>query len=92
MKTSQISGQLLIVIYILIFIAIYYFLILLPQRRRAQEKQKLLSSLKVNDKVLTIGGIIGTVKSINDDTVKLQIDKDVTLKVVKGAIDSIMNE
>jgi preprotein translocase subunit YajC len=86
MITSQTSSQLLIVVYILLFIAAYYFILVLPQRRKMQEKQRLVESLKVNDEVMTAGGIIGTIKDIKEDTITLQVADNVAIKFAKDAI------
>lgn len=80
------SGQLTIIIYIIALIALYYFLLVLPQRRRAQEKERLLAGLEVNDEILTAGGIIGKAKAIKEDSITLQVDGDVNLKIAKDAI------
>ena len=87
MLKSQIGGtQLTIIIYIVIFAALYYFLLVLPQRRRAQERQRLIDSLKVNDEIITVSGIIGTIKSIGEDTFTLQIDDNATATMTKDAV------
>ncbi|HEY3373938.1 MAG TPA: preprotein translocase subunit YajC [Candidatus Aquicultor sp.] len=90
MLTGQTSGTLVIIIYIFIFIAIYYFLLVLPQRRRAQERGNIISNLKVNDNVVTIAGIYGKVKSIEEDTVMLEIADGVVIKVAKDAVAGII--
>ncbi len=90
MVKSQISGQALLILYVVIIVAAYYFLLVLPQRKRAQARRKLIENLKVNSEVVTIGGIIGTVKSIREDVIMLQVDKDVTLKVAKDAIAQVI--
>ncbi len=92
MVKSQISGQALLILYVVIIVAAYYFLLVLPQRKRAQTRRKLIESLKVNSEVVTIGGIIGTVKSIREDVIMLQVDKDVTLKIAKDAIAQVIPE
>lgn len=92
MVRSQISSELLLIIYVIIFAAAYYFLLVLPQRRRAQERQKLVESLKVNSEVITIGGIIGTVKRIEEDIVYLEVADKVTLRITKDAIGAVIEE
>ncbi len=92
MVKGQISGQFLLIIYIIIIAAAYYFLLVLPQRKRAQARQKMIENVKVNSGVITAGGIIGKVKSIQEDIIMLQVDKDVTLKVAKDAIAQVIPE
>ncbi|HZD59363.1 MAG TPA: preprotein translocase subunit YajC [Anaerolineae bacterium] len=80
------SSQLLLLIYVIGLIAVYYFLIMRPQQRRASERRALIESLKVNDEVVTAGGMYGKVKDIREDIVILQVDDNVRIKVDKGAI------
>ncbi|MBE0446580.1 MAG: preprotein translocase subunit YajC [Actinobacteria bacterium] len=80
------SSQILLLFYVVAFIAIYYFLIVRPQQRRANERRMLIESLRVNDEVLTIGGLYGKVKDIREDIVTLQVAENVRVKVDIGAI------
>lgn len=76
----------------LIFIfAIFYFLIIRPQQRRQQELQKVVENLKKGDRVVTAGGLIGTVTSIQNDYVVLKVgDNDQTkIEVLKSAITGV---
>ena len=75
----------------LIFImAIFYFLIIRPQQkkqRQAQtERDEMLSSLKPNDKVITSGGIYGTIIAVRENTVQLKIAQSVSIEVLRSAI------
>jgi preprotein translocase subunit YajC len=65
-----------------------YFVLILPGRRRDQERKTLLSGLSKNDKVLTTGGIYGTVVAVSDkeDEVTVKVDDNVRLKMVKDSI------
>ena len=60
-------------------IAIFYFLIIRPQNKKQKETQKMLSALKKGDKVVTIGGLHGTVQSVKDSTVILRVDDNCRL-------------
>src|SRR2546430_5793850 len=63
----------------LIFIfAIFYFLLIMPQQRRQKKWQKMLSELKTGDKVVTSGGIRGTIIAIKDDYLHLRVDRKST--------------
>jgi preprotein translocase subunit YajC len=74
-----------------IFIAIMYFLVIRPQKKREAERQKMLSSLRKNDRVLTTGGVYGTVMGLKDDEVVLRVDdsQNVRLRVARNAISEI---
>lgn len=70
---------------ILIFVVMYFFMIR-PQRKQQKELEAFRSSLKKGDKVVTTGGIYGTVDEITDRTVLIKVDGDVKLRVDKNSI------
>jgi preprotein translocase subunit YajC len=74
-----------------VIIAIFYFLILRPQQKRQKERQKLLESIKKGDKVVTAGGIHGTIVGVEEKTVLLQITDTVKVTVERSSI-SIVNK
>jgi preprotein translocase subunit YajC len=67
-------------------LGIFYFVILLPMKRRQQKVQAFLGALKVDDKVVTQGGIYGTIVKINDQSVRLQIAENVRIELSRNAI------
>ena len=67
-------------------LAIFYFVILLPMRRRQKKVQEFLAALKVGDKVVTSGGIYGSIARLGEDAVQLQIAANVRVDVSKAAI------
>lgn len=67
-------------------LAIFYFIILLPMKRKQQKVQQFLEALKVNDRVVTTGGIYGQITRIDDQKVQLQIADKVRIDVAKAAI------
>jgi len=73
------------VVMLVAFAAIFYFLLIRPQRRRQKEHQTLLSSIKRGDRVMTAGGIIGTVEELDDTTVVLTVEEG-KLRLSKGSI------
>lgn len=58
---------------ILLIFALFYFMIIMPQRRKQQALQTMLSNLKVGDKVVTSGGIYGTVTIVREKEPKIQV-------------------
>lgn len=66
--------------------AIFYFLLIAPARKRQKQLQKTIDSLKSGDRVVTTGGILGTVVAITDRRVQLRIANDVKIDVLKSAI------
>ncbi len=73
-------------------ILIFYFMIIRPQQRRAKERQRLIDNLKKGDKVVTSGGIYGTIVGIDDKTVLVQIADNVKVKLDRGSISTVVSE
>ena len=69
-----------------IVLAIFYFIILLPMKKKQQKVQQFLDSLKVNDRIVTTGGIYGTVTRLDDQKVQIQIADKVRIEVARSAI------
>lgn len=69
-----------------IVLAIFYFIILLPMRRKQQKVQQFLDNLKVNDRIVTTGGIYGQVTRLGEQTIQVQIADKVRIEVAKAAI------
>ena len=67
-------------------LAIFYFVILLPMKKRQKKVQEFLATLKVGDKVVTTGGIYGSIAKLGDDAVQLQIAPNVRVDVSRAAI------
>ncbi|WP_100488695.1 preprotein translocase subunit YajC [Sporolactobacillus pectinivorans] len=86
------SGNLTgLVIPILIFVAIFYFLILRPQQKQRKQVQEMQSSLSRGDKVITIGGLQGTVESFDDQNIVLRSSSS-KLSFERSAIRSIVKK
>jgi preprotein translocase subunit YajC len=70
-------------------IAIFYFLIIRPQNKKQKETQKMLSALKKGDKIVTIGGIHGTIQSVKETTVIVKVDDGIKLEFSRSAISTV---
>lgn len=84
--TSMISS----ILPFLLIIVVFYFLILRPQQKRQKERQKLLEGVKKGDKIITSGGMHGTVEGIEDATVLVKIADNVKVKMEKASIGTIV--
>ena len=82
---AQGSGWSMWIMLALIFIVMWFFMIR-PQRKQQKELDNFRNSLKNGDKVVTIGGIYGTVSEVKDSYVLLEVDKDVKIRVNKQAL------
>ncbi len=68
---------------------VFYFFIIRPQSKRQKEIQNKVAAIKKGDKVITTGGIIGTIASIEDAEVLVEVDKDVKIRILKSAIGDV---
>jgi preprotein translocase subunit YajC len=72
---------------IILMFAIFYFLLIRPQQKKQKELQTMITNLKKGDKVITSGGILGTVSSIQDDYLVITVgDSDTKIEILKSAI------
>ena len=74
-----------------LIIVIFYFLIIRPQKKRDRETKEMLASIKKGDKVVSIGGIHGTVVVVKETTVVVKVDDNTRLEFSRNAISSIVN-
>ncbi|MCK5672965.1 MAG: preprotein translocase subunit YajC [Spirochaetales bacterium] len=73
-------------------ILIFYFLIIRPQNKKQKEAKKMIEALKKGDKVVTIGGIHGTVVSVKDQSTVVKVDDNTKLEFSKSAVSSVVSE
>ena len=77
---------------IALMILIFYFLLYRPQKKARQELDAMLSSLKVGARVITIGGIYGTIVGLSNEIVRLQVAEKVEIEVARGSINGVAPE
>jgi len=70
---------------------IFYFMIIRPQQKRAKEREKMLSNMQKGDKVITSGGLHGTIAGLDEKTVLLQVGDNIKMKFEKSAIASVIS-
>ncbi len=73
-----------------LIILIFYFLIIRPQKKREKETKNMLSAMKKGDKVVSIGGIRGTIASVKETTVVVKVDDNTRLEFTKSAIAQVL--
>lgn len=71
---------------IALMVGIFYFIILLPMRRRQKKVQQFLEGLKVGDRVVTTGGIYGSITKLSDKSIQLQIADKVRIEIARAAV------
>ena len=78
---------------LLFIFAIFYFLLILPQQRKQKKWQAMLSALKTGDRIVTSGGLRGTIIGLKDDAVTVRVPPDnVKLEVTRGSVVSVSTE
>ncbi|MFC7440878.1 preprotein translocase subunit YajC [Laceyella putida] len=75
---------------LLVFVAFYFFLIR-PQQKRQKERTQMLGNLKKGDKVVTIGGLHGTIVELGEEKVTLKVSDNTRLVFERSAINSVAN-
>ena len=78
-----------LIVLVAMFALLWVFLIM-PQRRRAQAQRELLSSVEVGDEILTVGGLIGHVRSAQDDELQLEIAPGTRVRVARRSVAAVL--
>jgi len=74
---------------LLVIMVIFYFLLIRPQQKKLKEHRSVIESLKAGDKVITSGGMYGTIKSVSEDDLKIEIAQGVRVKIKRDTITSL---
>lgn len=80
------SGGFVSLLFMAAIFAVFYFFIIRPQTKRQKEIQQKIAGLKKGDKVVTNGGIVGTVNNIDDDSLLVEVDTNVKVRFMKNSI------
>ena len=75
-----------------IIMVIFYVLLILPAQRRQKKTQSMLSTLKTGDKVVTTGGLYGTIVALDGDAIQLRIADQVKVRVARSAVAGMQAE
>ena len=73
-----------------LIIVVFYFLVIRPQNKKQRDAKKMLENIRKGDRVVTIGGMHGTIDSVKENEVVLKVDDNVKLKFQKSAISSVV--
>ena len=88
--TAQSADPLMSLILPIGLVVLFYFFLIRPQSKRQKEHKQMVNDLQKGEEVLTSGGILGKVTNINDNFITMEIAKDVSLKIQKSAVQTIM--
>ncbi len=76
---------------ILLFV-VFYFLLIRPQQKQQKQRKEMISNLKKGDRVVTIGGIHGIIKEIDEANISLRVAENTNLKMSRAAIDRVLQD
>jgi preprotein translocase subunit YajC len=85
-------SDIVFIIYIVGLFALLYFLLIRPQQVRQKKHLEMIKSLKVNDPVITAGGIYGTIVKLKDDAVTLKIADNVKIELLRTSIAQVRRD
>ncbi|MDY3974671.1 preprotein translocase subunit YajC [uncultured Veillonella sp.] len=77
---------------ILLMVVIFYFLLYRPQKKQQKARNELLNNLKRGQKIVTIGGIYGTINELHEDYVMLQVAEKVEMKFARTSIATVLGK
>lgn len=89
---GQAAGGLAGFLPIIILFAIFYFLLIRPQQKKAKEHREMIGNLKKGNRIITSGGLYGTIVSIDDNTIGLEIAEKVKIKLSRGNVAALISD
>ncbi len=93
LQTAQAAGSgslLMTVLPLALIFVIFYFFMIRPQNKKQKETEKMIAAIKKGDKVITIGGIHGTVSATKDKTVVIKVDENTKIEFLRSAISTVV--
>ena len=88
----QSVSQLPLLVIIIATFGIFYFILIRPQQKKQKELKKMVEELKKGDRVMTNGGIFGTVAGIKDNVLVLKIADGVQIELLRSAVASVVSK
>ncbi|MFO7784929.1 MAG: preprotein translocase subunit YajC [Thermodesulfobacteriota bacterium] len=76
---------------LILMFAIFYFLLIRPQQKKAKEHKSMVAALKKGDRVISSGGLHGTVTGITDDVITMEVAPKVRVKVSRGSVAGVIS-
>lgn len=86
------SDPMTFLIMMAVIFAIIYFLMIMPQKKKQKETQNMLNNMKKGDRIVTIGGLLGTVGNVKDTTVMVKIADNTVVEFRKSSIASVLTD
>ena len=73
-------------LFLVVIFAMFYFVMIRPQRKRQKEHEAMMQELQKGDRIITAGGIYGTIESVSEDSVVIKVESGTTMRVNKGSV------
>lgn len=77
---------------LIILVLLMYFMVIRPQQKQQRDRRAMLDSVKVGDKIVTIGGFHGTVAAMDDTTVRLRLAEGLEVTINRSAVGGILTD
>ncbi len=77
---------------LIVLFAIFYFVLIRPQQKQQKQRKEMLDNLKKGDRIVTIGGIFGIVKEIDETVMSLRVADNLNLKFERSAVSKVIQE
>src|SRR5262249_38974550 len=88
-QQTQAPGGFISFLPLVLILGIFYLIVFLPARRRQKKLQEMIDNLKAGDKVVTSGGIYGTIVGFKDDRIQLRIAENVKIELSRNAVTAL---
>jgi len=88
--TGPTGGFATLLIWLVAIFVLFYFMAILPQRRREKQHQRMVASIRRGDVIVTVGGIVGKVIDVRDETLKIKTANVTELEVRKSSVAGIL--
>ena len=88
-QQAQAPGGIISFLPLIFILGIFYLIVFLPARRRQKKLQEMIDNLKSGDKVVTSGGIYGTIVGFKDDRIQLRIAENVKIELSRNAVTAL---
>ncbi len=92
MLVASTSASYLSIAYILVIVLAFYFFLIRPQSKQKKEREAMMRSLSVGDDIYTVGGILGTITRMKENTIWLRISEKCEIELLKSSIGGVQKK
>ncbi|MCR4962994.1 MAG: preprotein translocase subunit YajC [Firmicutes bacterium] len=86
------AGGAITIAYLLLIVFAFYFFLIRPQNKQKKEREAMMRSLSVGDDIYTVGGILGTITRIKDNTIWMRISEKCEIELMKSSIGGVQKK